>query len=111
MCSPQWPAGVVNWRGGPHQSSEKPGSEKPSSEKQGMAHTSTSTTSQKKSTQENAPEPACHSYAKTVRTVLTLLRSVPVSGEVLRRNGRFAGGWSRPGGVRGARVTTCGGGR
>ena len=72
MCSPQWPAGAVNWRGG----AARQGSEKPGSEKQGMAHTSTSSQpasqqqqpikKEEKCTQENAPEPACHSYAKTV---------------------------------------------
>lgn len=118
MCSPQWPAGAVNWGGAARQGSEKPGSEKQrygSHQQQQPASTSTSS-QKKKSTQENAPEPACHSYAKTVRAVLTtpghapLLRSVPVSGEVLRRTGGLLGVGRAPAGFVGPGVTTCGGG-
>lgn len=104
--------------GGPHGRAAKNRAAK----SKGMAHTSSSNqpapapAAKKKSTQENAPEPACHSYAKTVRAVLTtpghapLLRSVPVSGEVLRRTGGLLGVGRAPAGFVGPGVTTCGGG-
>jgi len=119
MCSPQWPAGAVNWRGGRTAGQRKTGQRKARYGSHQPAATSQQQQQQqqpkKKSTQENAPEPACHSYAKTVRAVLTTpahapLRSVPVSGEVLRRTGGLLGVGRAPAGFVGPGVTTCGGG-
>lgn len=62
------PAGAVNWRGGRTAEQRKTGQRKT---RYGSHQQSASSSSQKKSTQENTPEPACHSYAKTVRAVLT----------------------------------------
>lgn len=73
MCSPQWPAGGRQLEGGPHGRAAKNRAAKNKVWLTPAAATSSSSSQKKKkkSTQENAPEPACHSYAKTVRAVLT----------------------------------------